>query len=208
MYEIILRLNPAPLIDEAVVRPLVEEIGQVPGFVPRAYDLNQRDQWKPFDLDRAVVDALTQRTQLLRLRGEDPSVLAMVATGKHGEQPTAIVRSPCSQVELDGWRAQWRRLFERLPLESITVSSPAWRQALAEAGVAPSTIAALPGLAVGWAHRSVPAGLGRLEGDGRLGRTVVVDREANHVVLHLPDVAQLADGAPSDALEWVTRLVG
>ncbi len=67
------------------------------------YDLNQMEQWRAWDPQRAWVDALTQRTQLFRARG--PRSLVMIAMGKHGEPPTVVVESTDDIDELESMLA-------------------------------------------------------------------------------------------------------
>lgn len=86
---LVIQLNEQTIEDEAVARAIVEFIDALPALEPARYDLNQRENWRGWEIERATVDLLTQRTQLFRVEGEGGNV--MVATGKHGEVPTIAI---------------------------------------------------------------------------------------------------------------------
>jgi hypothetical protein len=56
------------------------------------YDLDLMGNWRPFSVERACIDALTQRTAMLRIEAEGGGALAMLAMGKRGEPPSLLVR--------------------------------------------------------------------------------------------------------------------
>jgi hypothetical protein len=152
MWELIIRLRGGPLDSEERVRPLLEELAALPGFEPERYDLNQHGNWRTFDLERSTVDALTQRTQLVRLAegDDDDGQLAMVAMGKHGEQPTAVVRLRADAERLDEIVDHWGALFERLPVDNVILTDSDWREALAGAVDARAELGGLPGMVQAW----------------------------------------------------------
>lgn len=82
----ILELGVAVIIDEVFARSLLQQIEALPNFAPRRYDLNQRGQPRAWQLDHAVIDLLTQRTQLFTIEGATGTV--HIATGKHGAPAT------------------------------------------------------------------------------------------------------------------------
>lgn len=105
MYQSIITFACQALDTEERLRPVFDAITAWPGFTPADYDLNQMGSWRGWDDRRAFVDALTQRTQLLRVRGRQPDALVMVAMGKHGEPPTLVIRHPADSpaAALQGW---------------------------------------------------------------------------------------------------------
>ena len=84
MIDIVWKLSLSTLERESEVGPLIAQIVRTEGFEPVRYDLNQRGKWKPFDFDRAVVDALTQRTQLVRIDGSGQASDDERASGPSG----------------------------------------------------------------------------------------------------------------------------
>lgn len=157
------RLGGGALDEAARVRPILEEFEALPGFSPARYDLNQHGSWRSFDVEKACVDALAQRTQLVRVEGRSPGQVAMVAMGKHGEQPTVMVQL---RVEIREGAAEvaarWPGLFERAPLLEALVTSPSWRAALVEVGAIAGAQQAHPGAWHAWAPDREPAGLEEL----------------------------------------------
>lgn len=83
---VVFELGVAVIVDEAFARPLLERIEALPGFAPHQYDLNQRGQARAWQLERAVIDLLTQRTQLFTIEGATGTL--HIATGKHGAPAT------------------------------------------------------------------------------------------------------------------------
>lgn len=193
MYETIWKLRPDAIADESVARPLIEAVASLPGFEPDRYDLNQMESWRVFEVERAVVDALTQRTQLFRLGGE--SGFGMIAMGKHGEQPTVVVRwaAPGLEAVWEGWDA----LFAAAPIEELTVTGQAWRAALRGHGVqAP--------MAVGFPVGKAPADLAAIAG---LHPGFSYRKGAKHEALRLTQAPDAVDEAQAEALrEAVARL--
>ncbi len=204
MLELIWRFGAPVLDDEAAILPLVSALLDVPGLSPASYDLNQKEQWRAFSPDRIVVDALTQRTQLLRIRGEQPSALAMIALGKRDEQPTAIIRLPTDD-DVDALVAQWTELYEHLPVESTLISSAQWRQALQKAGVGAPEGAGLTGMIYGWRRGAEPAGIAEIDAADIADTPVQIAREANHLVLRLARRPRIDDDAHRQALTRVAR---
>lgn len=204
MLELIWRFDTRVLADEAIMMPLLAAIAQTPGLSPRRYDLNQKEQWRDFDADHALVDALTQRTQLMRIQGEDQGALAMIAMGKRDEQPTAILRLP-DEDRVDALVGRWTTLYEELPIESTLISSSQWRAALESAELPPGAVGGLLGMIFGWKRGAEPAGVARLEADVLADTPVRIEREANHLVLRLADEARIENEAHRRALEHVSR---
>jgi hypothetical protein len=104
---LVIELSISSIVDEAVARPLLELLEQLPGFGPARYDLNERQSWRSWELESAVVDLLTQRTQMFRVEGDGGT--AVIATGKHGETPTMIIEGE-STSDVDD------TLLDRLPI--------------------------------------------------------------------------------------------
>ncbi|MFW5966006.1 MAG: hypothetical protein ACOCV2_00755 [Persicimonas sp.] len=206
MLELIWRFELASLDDESVVRPLMAALEEVPDFSPDEYDLNQKEQWRTFDLDRAVVDALTQRTQLVRIADRSRDQLALVALGKHDEQPTAIVRlQEGEQPELEKLVAAWPELYESLPLESTLVSSSNWRRALLEADLPRELTGDLLGMVFGWRRGAEPSGLTEVAEQIEANAPARLDREANHLVLWLTDAPRVGGADHRRTLRAVAR---
>lgn len=95
----VIELDTDAITDESLARALLRLIEDLPGFVPERYDLNQRDSFRAWDLERAIVDLLTQRTQLFAVTGGDATVF--IATGKHGEPPTLAFSGEIDAATLD-----------------------------------------------------------------------------------------------------------
>lgn len=98
------------ITDESVARALLLLATRLPGFEPLRYDLNRRGSFRGWDLDRAIVDLLTQRTQFFVIEGDAGEIL--IATGKHGEPPTVALTVDVDPEVLDG-------LLASLPVRSI-----------------------------------------------------------------------------------------
>ncbi len=136
MIEIVWRLEHEVLDSEQVMGPLLDAICGVPGFEAAAYDVNGRDQWRGWERVHAVVDALTQRTQWLRIASVDGESLAMVAMGKHGEVPAMMMQLGGAAVAgLDELTVGWDTVFEAVGVAVGSLSSAVWRTALVDAGV-------------------------------------------------------------------------
>jgi hypothetical protein len=205
MLELIWRLRLPTLDDESVVLPLISAIAQTPGFSAGSYDLNQKEQWRSFELERAVVDALTQRTQLMRIRGDESGVMAMIAFGKREEQPTAIIRLP-DPPKLTGLVSRWPELYEDLPVESTVISDATWRHALQSAGLATEVRGGLLGMVFGWRRGAEPRDLAEIVGhDSVVNTPIRLDRESNHLVLWLSETPEISSDAHQKGLEHVAR---
>lgn len=162
MYEIIWRFSAETLDRDAVVRPIFEQLRASRLIEPAHYDLNQKEQWRVFDLERVIVDALTQRTQLVRVRAERERAMAMIAMGKHGEEPTAVLRVS-SEHPLAEVTAEWPRVIEELPVRMTLVTSPDWRDTV-EASSLDWDEDRLPiALACGWPTDTTPDWLASLD---------------------------------------------
>lgn len=162
MYESIWRLRGGALDREDRVDPIFELIPQFPGFTPDDYDLNQKAQWRDFDRRRTVVDALTQRTQLVRVRGDREGAVAMVAMGKHGEQPTVVVRLP-DEPDLEELVDLWDPAAAELPLETALVTAESFRDSMEDAGVVWDDSGLTPAVVVGWPRRRAPEWVDRVD---------------------------------------------
>ncbi len=118
MGEWLLGLGGDAIDGTAKIRPVLEWLEALPGFAPTRYDLNAMEHWRAWDLDRAVVDALTQRTQLFRVEGTG---VFMLALGKHGEPPTVALQWN-GEADLGAW-------FKAIPtLERITQGESVWER--------------------------------------------------------------------------------
>jgi hypothetical protein len=150
MADIIYRLDIDVLESHDVMARLVEAMGRLPGFEPLEYDMNRRGQWRRWDTERAIVDALTQRTQIFEIRGPD-DVSAAVATGKHGERPQAIVRL-AEETDPEDVVDAWAETDAALPLSRVLLTTASLRRAFASVGVdADDGVDALePAVCIGW----------------------------------------------------------
>lgn len=83
---VVIELDIEVIDDSRIAGKIVDFIEALPRFTPEQYDLNQRGTPRKWDRELAIVDMLTQRTQLFSV---DDVVL--VATGKHGEPPTIAI---------------------------------------------------------------------------------------------------------------------
>ena len=166
MLEQIWRHDTEILDTDDKLRPILEQIAAIPEFVPVDYDLNQKEQWRDFDAERTLVDGLTQRTQLLRIRGEGEGEVAMVAMGKHGEEPTTVIRlSEERRQRLDAYVDAWDALFDEVSLRVALITSPTWRQTLDQAGITWEDAAITPAMVLAWPRRGIPAVIEQLEAE-------------------------------------------
>lgn len=205
MLEIIWRFHAAALTQEAQLSALLAMILELPGISFTQYDLNQKDLWRRFDLERAVVDALTQRTQLLTLRGE-AGVQMLVALGKHGEQPTAIVQWPDGLGQWSLLEQRRPQLYEALPVASTILTSPRWRQALHDEGLLTDFPDELAAMSMSWQRDQAPAALRHLDTQRFADSPVRHTRAPNFSALRLaaPDTDTLLDGPRHlDALRYL-----
>jgi len=162
MYEIIWRFSADTLDRDPVVRPIFEQIAASELLEPAHYDLNQKEQWRVFDLERVIVDALTQRTQLVRVRASDNHSMAMIAMGKHGEEATAVLRVS-SEHPLANVTAEWPRVFEELPVRMTLITSPDWRDTVEASGLDWDEDRLPIALACGWPADDTPTWLAGLD---------------------------------------------
>lgn len=150
MLELMCPLSPAIIDSSYMVKPLLELLDTLPGFSPSRYDINQHESWRSFDLEKTHVDALSQRVQLLRVQGADPSHLAMLSLGKRGEIPTLVVRTPDAPIA--ALLGALTPLVDAIPMRWLTITSEPWRQAVSQASPKPS----LSPIMV-WPHDSEPS---------------------------------------------------
>jgi hypothetical protein len=176
MIDIVWRLSTSTLDNESEVRPLLERLAGGPLFGPLRYDLNQRAKWRKWDLDRAVVDTLTQRTQLVRIDGRIENMheagggdeeaasadeladairgtRAVIATGKHDEQPTCMLRLALDhprerRTAIHRLVDEWGSVCEEVPIDRMHITGPACR----------SWLLGLVDDKQMWPEQSVPAG--------------------------------------------------
>lgn len=204
MFEVILRLDVDALDADRFVRPVFEAISDFEAFEPLDYDLNQKEQWRDFDLERAIVDALTQRTQLVRLRGSDRGSMAMIAMGKHGEEPTVVLRldEELEPVEIvEGWPA----LFEKLPIKTAILTSPSWRNAIASAGIDWSDDSIPEAIACGWPEGREPVRVSELAEKPADETPISAEDRDGSTILMLAPKGRIEDPAHRDALSDLLR---
>jgi len=213
MLEIIWRLRAKVLNDEAELRALIAAVVALPGMNVTHYDLNRKRQWRRYELTPAVVDALTQRTQLLVLHdhaAEDERTRpqAVLALGKHGEQPTMIARVPDRPGAVEEMAAAWPELYEAIDLESTFITAAARRTARTDAGL---DLPAISGAVVmGWEPGSVPPGLRRLEREKFEYTPIALEQMSTHWCLDFgpkpASAPEIAPGTPrGDALAYLNR---
>jgi len=136
--------------DSETVSPLFELVDAFEGLGLTRYDLNQMEHWRSWDAQRATIDALTQRTQVLRAEGLGVFFFAL---GKHGELPTAVIRAEAKLGSID-----IKKWFEIDRVMQLRISDAAWRTDHAE----------LPQI---WAWRHAPEGVPALsEGTAQVCR--------------------------------------
>lgn len=185
-----------PFGSQHELRGCIEIIEALPGVTWQRYDQDTMALWKPWTPERALVDAQTQRTAMLRAEGSD-GAMAVLALGKRGEPPTLLLRYDFQDIGTA--RTFFEEATERVLAQGVLK--------LVRAGVAPVAARnayhrALPGMnAVG--RFEVPAWLSvlRREDDLLAGTEteLVTRRELDGYVLYelLPDVRS----APDDAVE-------
>ncbi len=150
MLEIVAIFSAGSVDDNETMGPLFEIIDSLAGLELTRYDLNQMEHWRAWDAERATIDALTQRTQVLRAEGLGVFFFAL---GKHGEIPTAVVRTAAdpSSIDIKQWFAIDR-------LVQLRMSEESWRNEHAD----------LPQV---WAWRAAPQGVSVVaEGAGQVCR--------------------------------------
>lgn len=149
MLELMCPLSPALIDSSYMVKPLLELLDALPGFSPSRYDINQHESWRSFNLEKTHVDALSQRVQLLRVQGADPSHLAMLSLGKRGETPTLVVRTP--DAPISALLGALTPLVDTIPMRWLTITSEPWRQAV------PQTSSPAPSPIMVWPHDNEPS---------------------------------------------------
>ncbi len=185
--EIIWRLQGHTLDTEARVRPLIEQIEKIPGFQPAHYDLNQKEQWRGFDLDRTVVDALTQRTQLVRIRGESGESLAVIALGKRGPEPTTVIRLDVD-VAPEEIVSHWEELVDEAPVRASLLTSDDWQERIEATDIDWSWDEFPPALVCGWSRDDKPDDLEDALESVPMGTPVRLEQHSGFVALWLaPD---------------------
>ncbi len=199
MYEIIWRFSANTLDRDAVVRPIFEQLRASDLIEPAHYDLNQKEQWRVFDLERVIVDALTQRTQLVRVRAEEERSMAMIAMGKHGEEPTAVLRVS-SEHPLVEVTAEWPRIFEELPVRMTLVTSPDWRDTVEASGLDWDEDRLPIALACGWPSHATPDWLPSID----VAPPVTVEHPDGCSILTLAPDGQIVD---ADHRQMLGRLI-
>lgn len=196
MLEIIWRLRAKVLTDEAELRALICAVVELPGMQAAQYDLNRKEQWRKFDLTHTVVDALTQRTQLLVIRGRGDRAdasgpQAMFALGKHGEQPTVIIRLPDAPGVAEQVIEGWGDLYDTIELESTFLMSTARRATMAQAGM---DVPAIDGaLAMAWDPTQIPAGLRKMDRACLAGTPIALNSHATHWLVDFGQAQMLPD---------------
>lgn len=210
MLEIIWRFNIRVFNDEAELAEVLENILALPGMSPKRYDLNRRGQWRAFELNHAVVDALTQRTQLLSVLGDGGAQL-MIAMGKHGEQPTAVIQLPeapgAMETLLDGFSER----YASLALHSTLISSASWREALTLAGLKTSVAQGSLGRVMSWRRGETPASLDDLERAQLQGTPVRFERfkDFSRLILSAEDMDAkrlIQDSVHAQLIERIAEL--
>ncbi len=147
------RLAGGPLMDEATLMALFVAIGQVRAIEPARYDMNRRGKWRDYSGPRLVVDALTQRTQLVEIREAHPldkgGQEVTLEMGKQGAPPSASLRWrqawPPEPRDVQHWQEAVEEAFESLNLASMVIT----RQASGEEGTAEVRLGAVKGLSAG-----------------------------------------------------------
>ncbi len=123
------RLAGGPLMEKSVLMELFGAIGMVKEIDPHAYDMNRRGKWRSYSGPRMVVDALTQRTQLMEIV-EDESIekggsQVLIEMGKQGRQPSASMRWqtewPPTTRQRHRWEEAVKEAFQLLSLEEMTI---------------------------------------------------------------------------------------
>jgi hypothetical protein len=90
----------------------------------------------------------------------------MVAMGKHGEEPTTVIRLPDeARDRLDDYVAAWDGLFDEVSLRVALITSPEWRQTLDQEGISWEDGAITPAMVLAWPRRAVPSVVEQLEAE-------------------------------------------
>lgn len=203
--EIIWKVD-AQVIDEAVVmRPLLEGVAELAGFEPRRYDLNNHESWRPFDVEKTTVDALSQRVLLVRVEGAAPGSVALIAKGGAGGAPAVMIDPGGAAGAPEEVAQTWPRLFERAPIREALVTSAAWREDLA--GVLEEDVRYAPvGLCHAWAAGREPAALRQLAAAGALPSPIERRALEGCVIWRMGTPAGVRDEAHAEALARVCEI--
>ena len=148
-----------PLDTAAALRPILAAIERLPGFVPLRYDLNQHENWRAYNAELTLVDALTQRTQLVRVEGQRHNQVVLMALGKHGEQPTIIAALREHPEQIEAIEELLGDLFDQTRVEEVLVTSSRWRGSLTQREVPARESGATLGVLQAWRYSLLPAGL-------------------------------------------------
>ncbi len=137
MLELVAIFSVGAVDDGETMGALIALVDALPGLELTRYDLNQMEHWRSWDPQTATIDALTQRTQVIRAEG---SGVFFFALGKHGETPTAMVRAEAGieAVDIQEW-------FKIERLMQLRLSDEDWRTENSD----------LPQV---WAWRNAPSG--------------------------------------------------
>lgn len=203
MRENIWRIDVDALDEDRIVRPLFEAVEAAPGFTPVEYDLNKKEQWRSFVLDRAVVDALTQRTQLVRIAGEGET-RTMVAMGKHGEEPTVVLQIADAATP-EAIVGHWEQLMERVDVASLRLDSKAWRDALGAIELDWPDGPVDPVQLAGWPRGDVPPEVESMETIAGGSEAIRLDRREAGVYLWLGAKGRLEGKSHRRGLEAVAE---
>ena len=130
MWEALWRLKNTSITTEAVATRFFASIGSITPIDPHRYDLNQRSQWRPFEQSRFIVDALTQRTQVITLAEkadlDEGGSVVMIATGKRDDPPQAVARWweswPPSADRIEEFTLATDQAFQTLSMDRFILS--------------------------------------------------------------------------------------
>lgn len=193
MWQLVYQIDTELLDEESRARPIVEAVAHLPGFLPARYDMNRRRQWRDWDLEHAVVDLLTQRTQIVDFEdegeeidspeseqtgglGQPPGADAgaerdrqsvMVTTGTRGDAPTLIAQ--LREVDPEAIVDWWAQLVGGVSFRRAWLTTSELRRELGELGWSedgPVPPAALCAWRVGRKPSELRAAVGNLEEGG------------------------------------------
>jgi hypothetical protein len=137
MQQVSWEFSASRLRDKQQFTDLLEGLEAINGFEIGAYDLNRRNQWNPYDRNRAVIELSTQRTQFAMFRGDSSEQVAVISLGKRDEVPRLMLRldeehsverlvdifgEAVLEIGLErGWISdeRWRALCEEADLGSL-----------------------------------------------------------------------------------------
>lgn len=157
MLEIVAVFSEGAVNDSETMGGLFAVLDELEGLGLSRYDLNHMEHWRTWEPERAMIDGLTQRTQVIRAEGQGNFFFAL---GKHGEIPMAAIRADASLESID-----IKRWFGLERLMQLRISDAQWR----------SDHAGLPQV---WAWRAAPAGVPtRAEGAAQVCRVADLSAE-------------------------------